>query len=98
MTSRARAQTDTYVDPSTQSSTTTTTVTVAASVFVVLVYLALNVTGTVYYTKLKALPTLPPTVTKGLMDWNLASVILGWLLFPLLNLSSPITYAATVVK
>lgn len=59
-------------------------------VFGILAYLALNVTGTVYYTKLK--DNQPAAVSDSLMSWNLASVILGWLGLPLLNLSSSITY------
>ena len=58
----------------------------------VAVYLTLNITGTVYYTKL--VETQPVAVSDSLMGWNLASVILGWLGLPLLNLSSSITYGA----
>lgn len=70
----------------------TQTVTIIVSVFLVLAYLAINITGTVYYVKLNNIKPAP--VSKSLMDWNLASVVLGYLLFPLLNLSSPITFAA----
>lgn len=71
---------------------TAQTVSIVVSVLFVLGYLALNITGTVYYVKLTKLS--PSPISKGLMDWNLASVILGYLLFPLLNLSSPITFAS----
>ena len=77
-------------DEVTDDSTTLTTV---IAVLFVLGYLALNISGTVFYTKLQN--KRPASVTQSLMDWNLASVILGWLMFPLLNLSSSITYAVS---
>lgn len=63
---------------------------VAGIVLGVLIYLTVNITGTIYYTKLDQ--KQPPTVSDSLMSWNLASVILGWLLLPPLNLSSSICY------
>lgn len=63
---------------------------IAGIVVGIAVYLTLNITGTVYYTKLEE--TQPVEVSDSLMGWNLASVILGWLGMPLLNLSSSITY------
>lgn len=75
-----------------EEDSTTQTVTIIVSVLFLVAYLAINITGTVYYVKLTNMK--PSPVSKGLMDWNLASVILGYLLFPLLNLSSPITFAA----
>ena len=63
---------------------------IAGLVVGIAVYLTLNITGTVYYTKLEE--TQPVEVSDSLMGWNLASVILGWLGLPLLNLSSSITY------
>lgn len=52
-------------------------------------YLLLNVLGTVYYTKLNRLQG----ITFNEQSWDLSSVILGWLVFPLFNLASPISYA-----
>lgn len=56
-----------------------------------LIYLAFNISGTIYYTKLKK--ENPPQVSAELMNWNLASVILGWISLAPLNLSSTISYA-----
>jgi len=53
------------------------------------IYLTLNIVGTIYYTKL-------PNNThsqKGIRGGGLATVILGWLGMPLLNLYSPIAYS-----
>lgn len=81
-------------DAKTEEDTSTTdTVTMVVGIVLVLAYLALNISGTVYYNKLQR--NRPASVTQSLMDWNLASVVLGWLLFPLVNLSSPITYAVS---
>lgn len=63
---------------------------IAAVVLGIACYLTLNIVGTVYYTKLNK--NQPLGVSDSLMDWNLCSVILGWLMLPPLNLSSPITY------
>lgn len=63
---------------------------IAALVLGIAAYLTLNIVGTVYYTKLNK--NQPLGVSDSLMDWNLCSVILGWLLIPPLNLSSAITY------
>jgi hypothetical protein len=71
----------------------TTTMSATTGVIVFLFYLAFNITGTIYYTKLAK--AARPSVSKSLLDWNLASVILGWLLLPPLNLSAPITYATS---
>ena len=57
----------------------------------VAVYLTLNITGTVYYQKISE--TQPVELTESYMGWLLASVILGWLGIPVLNLSSSCTYA-----
>lgn len=53
-------------------------------VVALLIYLGLNVLGTVYYLKLKNDANKPV---------GLVTVILGWLLMPLLNITSPILYA-----
>lgn len=53
------------------------------------IYLTLNIVGTIYYTML-------PNNThsqKGIRGGGLATVILGWLGMPLLNLYSPIAYS-----
>jgi hypothetical protein len=63
---------------------------IAAIVLGIAAYLTINIVGTVYYTKLNK--NQPLEVSDSLMDWNLCSVILGWLLIPPLNLSSSITY------
>jgi hypothetical protein len=52
-------------------------------------YLTLNVVGTVYYTKLNSVRG----ISFNEQSWDLSSVLLGWLVFPLFNLASPISYA-----
>ena len=49
----------------------------------IVLYLGLNIMGTIYYRKLGDKATAGYT----------ASVILGWLIFPFANLASPIRYA-----
>ena len=66
-------------------------------VLAVLAYVSINIAGTIYFTRLPQ-PTNTEWNTSGLYGWNLASVILGWLLFPLLNLSSIITFKMHHVK
>lgn len=56
---------------------------------VVAAYLTLNIVGTVYYVKVNKLQG----VSFSENAWDLSSVLLGWLLFPPLNLSSPISYS-----
>lgn len=58
-----------------------------------LIWLALNIVGTVYYAKLKNRQVEP-----GLEGFALATVILGWLGLPILNITSPIVYASTKPK
>lgn len=53
------------------------------------VYVTLNIVGTVYYMKVNQLQS----ISFNEHAWALSSVILGWLVFPLFNLSSPISYA-----
>lgn len=55
----------------------------------VVAYLTLNIVGTVYYMKVNKLNN----VSFSENAWDLSSVLLGWLMFPLLNLSSPISYS-----
>uniref|UniRef100_A0A6C0CN48 Uncharacterized protein n=1 Tax=viral metagenome TaxID=1070528 RepID=A0A6C0CN48_9ZZZZ len=58
-------------------------------VLFIAIYLTLNIVGTIYYTML-------PSNTqsqKGIRGGGLATVILGWLGMPLLNLYSPIAYS-----
>ena len=64
---------------------------IGASAFIlaILVYLALNITGTIYYTKLNRDTSKEKSIAAG----GLATVILGWIMFPLLNLYSPIAYS-----
>lgn len=52
-------------------------------------YLTLNIVGTVYYIKVNKLTN----VSFSENAWDLSSVLLGWLVFPPLNLSSPISYS-----
>lgn len=52
-------------------------------------YLTLNIVGTVYYMKVNKLTN----VSFSENAWDLSSVLLGWLVFPPLNLSSPISYS-----
>lgn len=59
-----------------------TTTTVMSVLFVI--WLTLNIVGTVYYAKLGKSRQTPLLLT---------SVILGWLVLPPLNLASPIVYA-----
>lgn len=53
------------------------------------IYLILNIVGTIYFTKLN--------VSTGTPEWGgyLASVIIGWIVFPFANLASPIKYAVS---
>lgn len=53
------------------------------------VYVTLNIVGTVYYMKVNQVQNISFSENA----WALSSVILGWLVFPLFNLSSPISYA-----
>jgi len=55
----------------------------------VVVYLGLNILGTVYYSKVAALPS----VTPGAKSVSLLSVVFGWVVCPLFNVVSPIVYA-----
>lgn len=66
-------------------STTDTGIIVA----VVFVYLTCNILGTVYYPKVNRLPD----ISYNENAWSLSSVLLGWLVLPPLNLTSPILYA-----
>ena len=52
------------------------------------VYLTLNIVGTIYYTKLPS----DTQTQKGVRGGGLATVILGWIGMPFLNLYSPIAY------
>ena len=52
-------------------------------------YLTLNIVGTVYYMKVNKLSNL----SFSEHAWDLSSVLLGWLVFPPFNLSSPISYS-----
>jgi hypothetical protein len=61
----------------------------SAFILAVLVYLALNIVGTIYYTKLNRETSKEKSIAAG----GLATVILGWIMFPLLNLYSPIAYS-----
>lgn len=61
-------------------------------------YFIINIVGVVYFTKLKPQRLKLPSSKKVhipdmLYAWDMVSVILGFLLFPLFNLSSPISYA-----
>ena len=55
-------------------------------------YLTLNIVGTVYYTMLHS----TTEKQKGLRAGGLATVILGWLGMPFLNLYSPILYSTQI--
>ena len=57
--------------------------------FFIAVYLTLNIVGTIYYTMLPK----NTQAQKGIRGGGLATVILGWLGMPLLNLYSPIAYS-----
>jgi hypothetical protein len=65
----------------------TTELLIGLVIFPVLVYLLLNIVGTVYYTKLSD-KNLSPSNRR----WSTASVVLGWICFPFFNLTSPILY------
>jgi len=52
-------------------------------VIVFVLYFALNIVGTIYYTKLK---------NKDHKSVGLLSVLLGWCFMPFINLYSPIMY------
>lgn len=60
----------------------------------VALYVALNVLGTVYYVRVNKMPSVGWSESA----WDLSSVILGWLVFPLFNLSSPISYAVHTAR
>ena len=61
-------------------------------VVMVFLYIVLNIIGTIYYAKLNALP-LSKTITSDTKGGALASVIIGWLGVPIVNITSPILYA-----
>lgn len=65
-----------------------------------LIYLAFNITGTVYYALPSLLPSLGQKVPAAEKHWDLASVIIGWVVPPLapVNLSSPLSYAVTQLR
>lgn len=56
-------------------------------IFLVLVYLVLNIVGSVYYSYLDT--------DAGVEGLCLTTVILGWFGFPLANLASPIVWSKT---
>lgn len=72
-----------------QMTTPLSSTSIALFVGAATVYVALNVLGTVYYTKVNRLTN----ISFNENAWDLSSVLLGWLIFPLFNLSSPISYA-----
>ena len=55
-------------------------------VLCLIVYFALNIVGTVYYTKLSR--------ESSAKSVGLVTVILGWVFFPIFNIYSPIAYAS----
>ena len=57
---------------------------IAYVVLFLILYITLNVVGTIYYQKLK-----PGTSTRSV---GLLTVIVGWLGFPVLNIYSPIAH------
>lgn len=67
---------------------------IAVALSMLLVYLILNIVGTVYFVKLQKLNTTKTKSSSSRTSGALASVILGWLLCPLVNITSPIMFAA----
>lgn len=63
---------------------------IAGVAIALVIVLTLNIVGTVYYVKIVKEKVPVPEGERG---WDLASVILGWVMMPLLNISSPISYA-----
>jgi len=62
---------------------------IAVALTMLLVYLILNVVGTVYFVKLQNVKRINSSRKSG----ALASVIIGWLLCPLVNITSPIMFS-----
>lgn len=56
----------------------------------IVIYLTFNIIGTVYYAKLQKSDCFTSSEKAG----ALASVFLGWLLAPIVNITSPIMYAS----
>jgi hypothetical protein len=56
----------------------------------IVIYLTFNIIGTVYYAKLQKSDCFTSSEKGG----ALASVFLGWLLAPIVNITSPIMYAS----
>jgi hypothetical protein len=68
---------------------------VAAIVVAVTYYLVCNIVGTVFYATPSLLPSVQKKVPTAEHNWDLASVIIGWVIPPLaiVNISSPLSYA-----